>query len=220
VSATPKRASPCQWCGPTAAAARLVQPAGEATLTEDISRVLPMPSELAELFTAWPGGIRRGATVAGVGSTSLLLTLLAGAMAEGAWAAVVGMPAFGALAAHEAGIVLDRLALVPAPGPDWASAVGALIDGVDVVAAATPPGAPRGGHPGADEPGHAARLCAHPGDRAATARSALFGGMLVFARSRPEERDRWCGRGGDRSSYADLADERPPPRLSGTLPAV
>jgi hypothetical protein len=51
---------------------------------------------------------------------------------------VVGVPALGALAAAESGIALDRLALVPNPGPEWPTVVAALIDGVDVVVAAVP----------------------------------------------------------------------------------
>jgi hypothetical protein len=46
------------------------------------------------------------------------------------------MPTLGAVAAAEAGIALDRLALVPHPGPDWSAVVAALLDGVDVVVAA------------------------------------------------------------------------------------
>lgn len=93
----------------TAFAVELVQSADEVALTEaDIARVLPAVPEIAELFP-WPGGIRRGATVAAVGSTSLLMTLPAGAMTQGSWAAVVGMPAFGGLAAADAGVPLDRL---------------------------------------------------------------------------------------------------------------
>jgi hypothetical protein len=62
----------------TAAAAELVQSADEAALTDpDISRVLPCVPELSSLLP-WPGGIRRGATVAAVGSTSMLMTLLGG----------------------------------------------------------------------------------------------------------------------------------------------
>lgn len=123
----------------TAAMAQPVQTAAEAALAEpDISRVLPVVPELAELLP-WPG-LRRGATVAAVGSTSLLMALISGAMTEGAWAAVVGMPSFGVLAGAECGIPLDRLALVPEPGPDWAAVVSALVDGVDVVAVATPAG--------------------------------------------------------------------------------
>ena len=68
--------------------------------------------ELAAGLLPWPGGIRRGATVAVTGSTSLLIAVLAGAMREGAWAAVVGMPAIGALAAQEYGIDLSRSYMV------------------------------------------------------------------------------------------------------------
>jgi hypothetical protein len=94
--------------------------------------------ELAGLLP-WPGGIRRGTTVAAVGCTSLLMTLLAGALRAGSWAAVVGLPDFGALAAgQDFGIDLSRLALVPAPGPDWPTVVAALIDGLDVVAVTAP----------------------------------------------------------------------------------
>jgi hypothetical protein len=78
------------------------------------------------------------AVTVGRGSTSLLLALLSAASRSGSWCAVVGMPALGALAAAESGIVLDRLALVPNPGPEWPTVVAALIDGVDVVVAAVP----------------------------------------------------------------------------------
>src|SRR2546430_11276252 len=54
------------------------------------------------------------------------------------WCAVVGMPTLGLVAAAEFGIALDRLALVPDPGPEWPTVVAALLDGVDVVVAAPP----------------------------------------------------------------------------------
>jgi hypothetical protein len=75
----------------------------------------------------------------GNGGTSLLLALLSAASRSGSWCAVVGVPALGVLAAAESGIALDRLALVPNPGPDWPTVVAALIDGVDVVVTAVPP---------------------------------------------------------------------------------
>jgi hypothetical protein len=74
----------------------------------------------------------------GNGGTSLLLTLLSAASRSGSWCAVVGVPALGVLAAAESGIALDRLVLVPNPGPDWPTVVAALIDGVDVVVTAVP----------------------------------------------------------------------------------
>ncbi|WP_308441040.1 hypothetical protein [Planosporangium mesophilum] len=117
-------------------------------------RLLPVLPELRALL---PGrGLRRGATVAvattsgtaadspsagpvrSVGATSLVLALLAAASGAGSWCAVVGVPTLGAVAAAEAGIALDRLALVPHPGPDWTTVVAALLDGVDIVVAAPP----------------------------------------------------------------------------------
>lgn len=108
-------------------------------------RLLPVPPELGALLP-WRG-LRRGSTVAVVveaddgapsGSASLVLTLIAAASRAGSWCALVGIPTFGALAAADMGIALDRLALVPNPGPDWPTVVAALIDGVDVVVIAAP----------------------------------------------------------------------------------
>jgi hypothetical protein len=67
-----------------------------------------------------------------------MLALLAEASQAGSWCAVVGVPTLGAAAAAELGIALDRLALVPYPGPEWVNVVAALVDGVDVVVAAPP----------------------------------------------------------------------------------
>jgi hypothetical protein len=72
------------------------------------------------------------------GATSVLLALLAAASAAGSWCAVVGMPALGLAAAAELGVALERLVLVPEPGPDWPAVVAALLDGIDVVAVAPP----------------------------------------------------------------------------------
>lgn len=94
--------------------------------------VLPVLPELAGLFPRT--GLRRGSTVAVLGSTSLLLALLAGATANGSWAAVVGVPMLGLVAAAELGVEVSRLALVPRPGADLASVTAALLDGIDVVA--------------------------------------------------------------------------------------
>ncbi|WP_230402024.1 hypothetical protein [Sanguibacter suaedae] len=91
---------------------------------------LPVPAELAALV---PEGIRRGSTATVSGSTSLLLALLAEVTRDGGWVAVVGAPRTGVLAAAQMGVALDRLVLVPAPGPDTAVVVAALLDGMDVV---------------------------------------------------------------------------------------
>lgn len=126
----------------SAALTGLVRPASEPD-PADAHRVLPVLPELTGLL---PGrGLRRGATIAVAadrpvrsGGTSLVLALLAEASRSGSWCAVVGVPALGALAAADVGIALDRLALVPDPGPEWAGVVAALIDGIDVVVAAVP----------------------------------------------------------------------------------
>ncbi|SDE91268.1 hypothetical protein [Pseudonocardia oroxyli] len=97
-------------------------------------RVLPVAAALSPLLPA--GGLRRGSTVAvagGPGSLSLLFALLAEASAEGAWAGVVGVPGLGAVAAAEAGVRLERLALVPQPGADLVAVASALLDGLDLV---------------------------------------------------------------------------------------
>ncbi len=74
----------------------------------------PVAAPLAPLLPG--GGLRRGSVVAVHGSTALLLALLAAATAQGVWAAVVGVGDLGVLAAAEAGVAVQRLALVPAPG--------------------------------------------------------------------------------------------------------
>ena len=94
----------------------------------------PVVEPLAPLLPG--GGLRRGSVVAVHGSTALLFALLAAATTQGAWAAVVGVGDLGVLAAAEAGVVLQRLALVPRPGPDPAPVVAALLDGVGLVALA------------------------------------------------------------------------------------
>ena len=84
------------------------------------------------------GGVRRGSVVAleGPGSTSLLWSLLAPPTDAGSWVALVGLPAAGLLAAAEAGVALERLAVVAPPGPAWATVLGALLDGFDLVVVA------------------------------------------------------------------------------------
>ena len=121
----------------TSALAHAIQTGTDSELpAPDHIRVAPAVEQLQPLLP-WQSGLRRGVTVAAVASVTLLQVLLAGAMSDGAWGAVVGLPDFGALAAAEAGIPLDRLALVPDPGPDWPTVVSALLDGVAVVAVHT-----------------------------------------------------------------------------------
>ncbi len=96
---------------------------------------LPVHPALTEIL---PSGLRRGSTVAITGSISLLLAVLGAASSDGAWCALVGFPRISIEATGEYGIELSRLAIVPAPGSSWTTAVGALLDAVDVVAARPP----------------------------------------------------------------------------------
>jgi hypothetical protein len=118
------------------AISRAVGVASELTaVASDRVRALPVRVELAGLLP-W-GGLRRGSTVSVRGSTALLLALLAEPTAGGSWAAVVGMPNLGLLAAAEQGVAVDRLALVPRPGAQTSAVAAALLDGVDLVVLAT-----------------------------------------------------------------------------------
>lgn len=111
-------------------------------------RVLEVPGPLGALV---PGaGLRRGSVVAidgapGAGATSVALALVAAATGVGEWAAAVDLDGtLGALAALEAGVVLDRFAVVrptgggSVPADRWATAVAALLDGVSLVVAEVP----------------------------------------------------------------------------------
>jgi hypothetical protein len=91
-------------------------------------RLLPVSEAFAGLL---PGrGIRRGSVTAVSGSNALALALVAEASS---WVAAVGVSDLGIVAAHEFGLGLERLALVPYPGRHWAEVVAILIGAVDVV---------------------------------------------------------------------------------------
>ena len=110
-------------------------------------RVLEVPGDLGALLPA--GGVVRGSVVVvggerGAGATSLAFGLAAAATVRGEWAAAVDLDAtFGAEAAQEVGVALERFAVVrPGPGglppARWASVVAALLDGVSVVVTELP----------------------------------------------------------------------------------
>lgn len=95
------------------------------------ARLLPVPAPVAPLLPH--GALVRGTATQVQGSTSLLLAMAAAACSRGAWCAVMSMPDVGLAAAVEAGLDLEHTVLVPAPGPDAAAVLGALVDGFDVV---------------------------------------------------------------------------------------
>jgi len=113
-------------------------------------RVLPVPGTLGALLP--DGALRRGEVVTvegdvGTGATSIALAFAAAATATGEWAAAVCVERsssrvagdLGAEAALEAGVALERLAVVRrVPPTRWATAVAALLDGVSLVLAEVP----------------------------------------------------------------------------------
>ncbi|MFM8857743.1 MAG: hypothetical protein ACKOI2_11195 [Actinomycetota bacterium] len=116
-------------------------------------RLLPVHDALIPLFASSPdspAGLVRGQTVVCAGSVavSCALGLVAGVTQAGSWAAIVGMPSIGILAAATIGVSLDRTVFVNAssvnrastadPGTrgDNGAALSALVDGVDLVVVA------------------------------------------------------------------------------------
>lgn len=105
--------------------------AADAAGAAAVGKLLPVVPELTDVLPH--RGLRRGSTVSVIGSRLLVLSLLAEATARGSWAAVVGMPDLGVVAAAELGVEVSRLALVPAPGVELVPAVAELLDGLDLV---------------------------------------------------------------------------------------
>ncbi|NCD19767.1 MAG: hypothetical protein EOL89_07270 [Actinobacteria bacterium] len=89
-----------------------------------------LPAGLGALL---PGGLARGSVLGVRGSTSVLFAVMAAAMAREGWAASIGMPDLGWLAASEAGVDLARVVGIPRAGAAAADVVAACVDGFDVV---------------------------------------------------------------------------------------
>jgi hypothetical protein len=96
------------------------------------TRAVPTHPAFAELLPR--GGLREGTAIEALGSTALVMALLATPSASGRWVAVVGMPEFGVEAADRFGIALDRLVLVPRPGDRWVTVLAALAEVIPVIA--------------------------------------------------------------------------------------
>ncbi len=93
--------------------------------------LLPVLPAFRELLPA--GGLQRGSVLTSGDWGLLCLALVAGASADGAWCAVVGVPSVGVRAAADVGLDPARLLLVPDPGRSWPQVVASLLDGFDVV---------------------------------------------------------------------------------------
>lgn len=102
------------------------------------TRLLPVLPPIASLLP--DGGLRRGTVVrcTGSGAPSLAMAVAAGPSAAGSWCATVGMDEMGVLAAAGYGLDLERLVVVRAAPAEWAVAVAALLDGIDLVVLAPP----------------------------------------------------------------------------------
>ncbi len=106
-------------------------------------KVLPVPEAVRSLFPQ--GGLQQGSTLAvtGRGRWSLAMAVLAEALGDEGWVAMVGVPDLNLAAAAEFGVRLDRVLVVEDPGPGrWATVVATLLESVEVVAVA--PTAPVG----------------------------------------------------------------------------
>jgi hypothetical protein len=108
-------------------------------------RAVPLAGALGDLV---PGGtVARGSVLRvtgrpGTGATTVGFELAAACTALGEWAAAVDLDAtLGPLAAAEAGVALERFAVVRrVPPARWATVVAALLDGVSLVLAEVPRG--------------------------------------------------------------------------------
>jgi hypothetical protein len=81
--------------------------------------------------------LQTGGTYA-VASASLAALLMAGPSSDGAWCAVIGTGELGAEAMAMAGVVLDRVVVVPEPGEVWLDVLAALIDVLSLVVVRAP----------------------------------------------------------------------------------
>ncbi|MGC5629741.1 hypothetical protein ACPYO6_16020, partial [Georgenia sp. Z1344] len=103
---------------------------GSRRTTSGDAEHLPVPAALAPLL---PAGLPRGTVTRVTGSAALLLALAGTACGEEGWAALTAMPDVGWHAAAAAGLPLDRVVVVPDPGPGAPAVLGALVDGVEVL---------------------------------------------------------------------------------------
>lgn len=187
----------------------LSTPAGEIhRLRREIARMQRRRSEttLLPLDPALEGllpdpGLRVGSVYSLSPSPSLLGALLAAPSQSGSWCAIIGMPTIGVEAMADLGVDLDRLVLVPDPGPRWLTIATALSEVIPLIAVH-----PRSRASDAD----VARLGARLRDRGCT--------MLVTARwpqseaTITVEETEWHGLG---AGWGLLADRTVTLRASG-----
>jgi len=119
-------------------------PAGVETAADLLARsgthtALPVCAPLAGVLPL--GGLERGRVhgITGDAAVSLVYALVAEATEHGAWCAFVDMPHAGLRAAHEHGVALQRVVCIDTDrSSSWARAVGALVEGIDIVVVRDP----------------------------------------------------------------------------------
>lgn len=122
-------------------------------------RLIPVHDSLRSLFP--DGGLVRGRVhaCAGSGATTVAMAMASDAIAAGAWMAVVNVDTFGADAANELGVSLERVVRVDLevgtgvpgeggtknefasaddPSRRWLEVMAAAVDGFDIVLAGVP----------------------------------------------------------------------------------
>lgn len=129
--------------GPAGGAPAAARRALAAQLAQRIAPVVPAADQRFVVHPAlgglWPDGVARASAIAvgGTAAVSVAALLAAAPTAAGCWVAVAGIRGFGAAAAAETGLVLDRVIRVRGLGdasPETRAAVlSALVDGFDVV---------------------------------------------------------------------------------------
>jgi hypothetical protein len=118
---------------------------GAAPVVLAHERAVPLEGELGDLVpgaTLTRGSVLRVTGRPGAGATTVGFELAAAVTALGEWAAAVDVDAtLGPLAAADAGVALERFAVVRrVPPARWATVVAALLDGVSLVLAEVPRG--------------------------------------------------------------------------------
>jgi hypothetical protein len=110
-------------------------------------RTMPVVEALAPLLPE--GSLVRGRVIscAGDASMSIACAVVRDALVAGAWLAVIDVDTFGADAAAELGIPLERVVRIesgsgsePTAGDRWIDVMGAALDGFDIVMTSVPGG--------------------------------------------------------------------------------
>ncbi len=99
-------------------------------MTREDRTPIPVHPTLTALF---PNGLHRGAITVTHGSTHTALALLVQHTQAGGWAGIVGAPQLNYSAAHDLGVDLSKLLVVPHPADHTPQIIATLIDGTDLI---------------------------------------------------------------------------------------